>query len=149
MQRPMKSQQKNKRKARISSKVAASPSVTEYLNALEHTEKSTVLAVRDLILSIDPRITEEVKWNAPSFRIREHFATFRLHPAPICQLVLHTGSKPRKDGALIEIADPAGLLKWASADRCIVTFASAADAKAKFTPLKRILESWVKQTGVA
>lgn len=131
-----------------SRKIVATSSVTHYLNALEHPHKSAVLAVRDLILAIDSRIKEEVKWNAPSFRIEEHFATFRLHPVPICQLVLHTGSKVRKVGVRMEIADPAGLLKWASADRCIVTFSSGADAEAKMASLKVILKSWIKQAGI-
>src|SRR5262245_43949230 len=99
-------------------KVVASTDVTDYLNLLEHPHKSAVRAVRDLIISIDPRVKEEVKWNAPSFRIEEHFATFRLQPTPICQLVLHTGSKVRKGGIRMEIPDPNGLLKWVSADRC-------------------------------
>jgi hypothetical protein len=49
----------------------------------------------------------------------------------------------------MEIPDPEGFLKWASADRCIVTFASAADAKAKGASLKGILKAWIKQAGVA
>ncbi len=144
----MTSSRPKRRVARKSRKIVASSSVTDYLGALVHPCKSGILAVRDLILAVDPRIGEEVKWNAPSFLIKEHFATFRLHPVPISQLILHTGSK-RKGGARIEISDPAGLLKWASADRCVVTFASNADAKAKIAPLKCILQSWIEQAGIA
>lgn len=37
-----------------------------------------VAALRAIILQADDRITEAVKWNAPSFYPTEHFATFRL-----------------------------------------------------------------------
>ena len=132
-----------------SRKPVANPGVSDYLDSLEHPHKAAVLAMRELILSIDPRIKEEIKWNAPSFRIAEHFATFRLQPAPICQLVLHTGSKSRDRKLRTSIPDPDGLLKWASPDRCIVTFSSSADAKAKSTRMKAILKCWIEQAGVA
>ena len=89
-----------------------------------------------------------MKWNAPSFRIAEHFATFRLNPAPICQLVLHAGAKVRNRKMRESIPDPDGLLKWASPDRCVITFSSSADAKAKSAALKVILKSWIKHVGV-
>lgn len=138
-----------KRKTPKSQRVEPGFGVKDYLNTLEHPLKAAVCNLRDMILAIDPRIKEEVKWNAPSFRIKEHFATFRLQPAPICQLVLHTGSKVRKSGTQIEIPDPDGFLEWASPDRCIVTFASTADAKAKRAALQRILKAWIKQADVA
>jgi uncharacterized protein YdhG (YjbR/CyaY superfamily) len=34
---------------------------------LDHPSKAEVRAVREIILAVDPRITEQVKWNAPSF----------------------------------------------------------------------------------
>lgn len=138
-----------KRRIPKSRSVEASSAVTDYLNALEHPQKAAVRALRKMILAIDPRIREEVKWNAPSFRIEEHFATFRLQPVPNCQLVLHTGSKVRKSSIRLKIPDPEGILKWASADRCIVAFASYADAKAKGESLKRILKAWIEQAGIA
>jgi len=131
-----------------SRKLVASTDVADYLDSLEHPHKAAVLAIRKLILSIDPRIKEEIKWNAPSFRIAEHFATFRLQPAPICQLVLHAGAKVRDRKFRITIPDPDGLLKWASPERCIVTFSSDADAKAKSARMKVILKSWIEQAGV-
>ena len=131
-----------------SRKKIVTPSVADYLSELEHPNKDAVLAVRKLILAIDPRIQEEVKWNAPSFYIAEHFATFRLQPAPVCQLILHAGSKVRKSKTPLAIPDPDGMLKWAGADRCVVSFSSGADAKAKSARLKVILASWIKLTGV-
>ncbi len=124
------------------------PSVAEYLETLKHPFKSSVSALRKMILSVDPRIEEEVKWNAPSFRIAEHFATFRLNPAPVCQLILHTGPKVRNRKARLPIEDAEGLLRWASPDRAVITFESAADAKKRAPAVKAILKSWIEHAGI-
>jgi hypothetical protein len=83
------------RKATGSSPKATDTSVDAFLAALEHPHKKGVQALRQAILGVDPRIREEVKWNAPSFCLENHFATFRLHPGSIFQLILHTGAKAK------------------------------------------------------
>lgn len=128
---------------------AAPANVDNYLSALDHPCKPAVQAIRQVILGLDARIREEIKWNAPSFFIVEHFATFRLHPQPICQLVLHAGAKAKKATVRLDVPDPKGLLKWLAPDRCIVTFTSNADANRKTVALAPILERWIEQTGVA
>lgn len=67
------------RKAATSSPSATDKSVDTYLAHLEHPYKKGVQALRKAILGVDARIREEVKWNAPSFCLEDHFATFRLH----------------------------------------------------------------------
>src|SRR5688572_14989439 len=99
---------------------ARRPSVTTvaaFLSQLEHPHKSGVERLRQAILAVDPRITEEVKWNAPSFKLTDHFATFKLHPPKSIQLVLHTGSKPLVPQRQFTLDAPEGLLKWAAPDR--------------------------------
>ena len=54
--------------------------VDALMAALDHPGKDGIELLRQAILGIDPRIREEVKWNAPSFRLEDHFATFKLHP---------------------------------------------------------------------
>jgi hypothetical protein len=84
------------RKTRSGIGKAAKASVEDYLAALDHPIKAGLELLRQAILGLDERIQEEVKWNAPSFRLEDHFATFRLHPVSILQLVLHHGSKPNE-----------------------------------------------------
>ena len=69
----------------MSSKQRAVPSVEAFLATLEHPHKEGVKALRKAILGVDARIREEIKWNAPSFCIEDHFATFRLQPGSILQ----------------------------------------------------------------
>jgi hypothetical protein len=120
-----------------------SQTVDEYMSGLEHPHKDGVEALRRAILSSDARIGEEVKWNAPSFRMDDHFATFRLHPAPIFQLILHTGAKAKNAPQSFEIEDPDGLLKWAAKDRSVISFVSSADALAKRDAVVRVVREWI------
>jgi uncharacterized protein YdhG (YjbR/CyaY superfamily) len=43
------------------------PTVDEFMAALDHPFKAGVQAVRETIRGVHPGITEQVKWNAPSF----------------------------------------------------------------------------------
>ena len=119
-------------------------SVDEYLTALEHPHKKEIQALRKVILGLDTRILEEVKWNAPSFRLMDHFATFRLHPVPMFQLVLHTGAK-KGSPKQFRLDDPSGLVKWAAKDRCTISFESNADALAKRDTVTGIIKDWIAQ----
>jgi hypothetical protein len=124
---------------------AANESVAAYLAALQHPHKKGVQALRKAILGVDARIREEVKWNAPSFYLEDHFATFRLHPGSIFQLVLHTGARVKENPKQFDLDDPQGLLKWAAKDRCIMTFKSGADAMTKRAEVTRMVKDWIAQ----
>jgi hypothetical protein len=120
-------------------------SVDTYLAALEHPHKEGVQLLREAILGIDARIQEEVKWNAPSFCLDDHFATFRLHQGSTFQLILHTGAKAKANPKQFRLQDPKGLLKWAAKDRCIIAFVSDADARAKGSEVVRMAAEWIAQ----
>lgn len=121
-------------------------SVNEFLAALNHPRKRDIETLRALVVGIDSRIREEVKWNAPSFYIHEHFATFKLQPRDTLQVVLHTGAKKRIDIAAIEIDDPAKLVKWASKDRGVVTFDDPQGFENKAHLFADIVRQWVEKT---
>lgn len=121
------------------------PTVDSFMEALEHPHRPAVQALREFILSVDGRIKEQVKWNAPSFYLEDNFATLRVHPAPILQLVLHNGSKKKPNPKQFEIPDPHGILKWAAKDRCVVTFTSLEDARSKMDGLRPIIVGWISQ----
>ena len=133
-----------KRATNPSTEVAAK-SVSAYLAALEHPHKKGVQALREAILGADARIREEVKWNAPSFYIDDHFLTFRLSPGAIFQLIFHRGAKAKGNQKKFHLEDPKGLLKWAAEDRCIMTFESDADAKAKRAEVAKMVKDWIAQ----
>ena len=118
-------------------------SVDAFVEALDHLLKSEIEAVRGIILSADSNITEHVKWNAPSFVFKDDFATLKLHPQTAVQVVFHTGSKPK--GKKIAIDDPDELLRWATGDRAVATFADMKEIKSKHAALTAVVRQWIAQ----
>ncbi len=123
----------------------AHPSVDAFLTALDHPHKEGIQLLRAGILNLDPGIAEEVKWNAPSFKLADHFATFKLHPPKQIQLVLHCGAKKKPLQRPFELSDPHGLVKWAAPDRCVVTLASAQQAIEREAEVLALVQAWMAQ----
>jgi hypothetical protein len=117
--------------------------VEALLAKLEHPRRAEIDALRTIIRRADPRVREAVKWNAPSFHITEHFATFHLRAADRVQIVLHTGARARPRAEPLRIDDPAGLLEWRAADRCLATFTDMRDVEAKGDAFAAVLRQWI------
>ena len=66
-----------------------SAEVDIYMARLDHPLKSEVQAVREIIRGVNPGITEQVKWNAPSFSYRDYLVTFNLRATDRVHLVWH------------------------------------------------------------
>lgn len=134
-----------KSKLRPTAKSKSDPDVTAFLDTLSHPLKPELLALRKLILGVSPAVTEEFKWNSPSFRTTDHFATINVTGKNQLRLILHTGAKKKASAAAgLDIPDPQSLLKWLAKDRAIVTIDSSADLESKRAPLKAILVHWIK-----
>lgn len=125
--------------------VQASDEVAAFLARLEHARKAEIEVVRTLILSADPRIRESIKWNAPSFALADHFATFKLRPETTVQVVFHTGAKVKANPRPIKVDGLAGLLSWAAPDRALVTFADMAAINAHRDALVAVVRQWIAQ----
>ena len=123
-----------------------SAEVDAFMASLEHPLAPQVEKVRSAILGVDSRVNESIKWNAPSFFIEDHFATFNLHYPDRIQIVLHAGAKVNPDAKQLEISDPAGLLKWAAVDRANVSFTGDADVEDRLTPFLDVLGQWIALT---
>lgn len=118
--------------------------VDDFMRNLDHPFKDGIEAIRQMILAADPAIAEGVKWNAPSFRTREYFATFHLRGKRGVGLILHLGAKARAlTAGGVGIADPEKLLEWLGADRARVVFETRAEVEAKAEALTRIVRQWL------
>jgi hypothetical protein len=118
--------------------------VDELMNGLVHPQKATIEALREVMLSTDPSMREGVKWNAPSFRTGEYFATVHLRAKAGVVVILHFGAKAREVAAgKATIADPDGLLTWLAKDRASVTFADGVDLARKRGAFAAILRQWI------
>jgi hypothetical protein len=120
-------------------------SVETYLTRLDSVLKPEVLAIRQIILEIDPSITEQIKWNVPSFCTSEHFATFNLRAKDSTGIILHLGAKVR-DTAItgINISDPESLLEWLGADRAMIKFYDLNDVESKKLAFVNIIQQWIQ-----
>lgn len=123
-----------------------SEAVDALMATLSHPHHAGIQALRRCLAATDPRIQEGVKWNAPSWRTHEYFATTHLRSKQGFGLILHRGAKARAlpEGGLA-VPDPQGLLKWLAADRAIVEFHDEADLAAKQQALQELLRAWIER----
>lgn len=113
------------------------------MGKLDHPFKAEVDAARRAILAADASIREDIKWNGPSFRTTEFFATIHLRTLDRVQIIFHLGAKVRKAGPKITVPDPAGLIKWLAPDRCTVTLVAGAAGRKQHDALAAIVRAWI------
>jgi hypothetical protein len=112
--------------------------VAEFIEQLEPTLRKPVEQLRKAILSASPTIEEGIKWNVPSFRTTEWFATFHLRGG--VKLILHLGARTKKTK---KVEVDSELLQWLGKERAMITFADAQDVKTKLPALKRLIKEWI------
>ncbi|HZG01475.1 MAG TPA: DUF1801 domain-containing protein [Chitinophagales bacterium] len=109
--------------------------VDEYLSKLEHPLKAEIEAVRNIIKKADPKISERVKWNAPSFFFNVDLVTFNPRNESRVHLVFHDISITKVKSALLE---------GDYEDRRMTYLTDMKDVKAKKPELERIMQVLVK-----
>ena len=121
--------------------------VAEYMQKLKHPLADAVEALRQIILSADKEIAEEIKWNSPSFyytgemqpfdpkEYKRHIIVMNLHKQNQVMLVFPTGAK---------VNDTTGLLEGNYTDgRRLMIIKDAEDAKAKGKGLQKVIKDWL------
>lgn len=123
----------------------SSQAVDQFMHGLQHPFKAEVQALREIVLATDPSIQDGVKWNAPSYRTSEYFATTNLRAKAGVGLILHLGAKVRDlPAGGITLDDPAQLLKWLAKDRAMVEFADVGELERKRPALQALLAQWIR-----
>lgn len=118
-----------------SPKLTGTQEVDARLAALDHPLKAEVQAVRAIIKGVHPQITEQWKWNAPSFSYRGYLVTFNLWTKDRVHLVFHNGAL---------LTDKSGWLQGDYPDRRMAYLADMADIQAKQPTLVRLIRQWIK-----
>src|SRR5262249_61241040 len=99
-------------------KLQTDPDVVAFLRELDHPLKRDIEAVRRIILGVSPEIHEGIKWNGPSFRTSDYFATVFLRATDKVQLIFHQGAKVKDNSTKkMKIADPLRLIKCIATER--------------------------------
>lgn len=106
--------------------------VAAYMAALEHPMKAEIEALRDLIKGSNSKISERIKWNAPSYYYLEDLVTFGP-PSRKTDEILLVFHHP----SIVNIESE--LLTGNYKDRRLATFKSMAEVESNRGELERIL----------
>lgn len=133
-----------KRKAPPSGAADTTKAVNEFMQKLVHPFKNEIQAIRKAIVGVDATIAEGIKWNAPSFRTTEYFATTNLREKSGVGIILHLGARVRELGPTgVTIRDPDTLLRWLAKDRAMIVFADMKDFRAKKAAFEGLVRRWI------
>ena len=118
--------------------------IPDYLAALTPDQRASVDLLRSLAAGAAEGITEQIKWNAPSFVHQgEDRITLGQDKAGNIRVILHRGAKA-KDATGFTFDAPADLVQWAAPDRGVMTFASAPEAAARAPDIGDIFRRWLE-----
>ena len=128
-------------------KLTAEEQITQHIQSLDESIRDTVQLLREIILSTDTEISEQIKWNNPAFyyngemkpfdpkEYKRDMIVFNLHKNRI-MLVFPSGAK---------VNDTSGLLTGNYADgRRITVFKDMGDVQAKDAALRNVIKQWLK-----
>jgi hypothetical protein len=132
----------------LNTKASEPEKVDAYMSRLKHPLAKVVEDLRQIILSTDEEIGEEIKWNAPTFfyagkmkptnpkEYRRYIVVFNLFKQDCIRLVFPSGAK---------VKDASGLLEGDYADgRRLAMFYSSKDVKSKAKALRAVITQWLK-----
>jgi len=136
-----------KAKQTKSVKASEPEKVEAYLRTLKHPMANVVKALRQIILSADKEIGEEIKWNAPTFfysgelkpfnpkEYKRYLVVFNLYKKDCIRLVFPSGAR---------VKDTSGLLEGDYADgRRLAMFHGMKDVKSKEKAMQRVIRKWL------
>ncbi len=108
--------------------------VTEFIKNLDNPLKEEIDAVREIVLGASDKITEDIKWSAPSFIYKGNLATFNPRAKKMVNLTFHTG-------ALLN--DTTGLLEGDKKEARVARFYSMEDVLEKKEALQAVVRKWI------
>ncbi len=102
--------------------------MTKFLDGLNHPFRKEIEQLRLNILCANSGLTENIKWNGPSYHFNNNDRiTMRIQPPKQVQLIFHRGAKVQEQPKDKLIKDDSGLLTWKENDRAVATFKNMAD----------------------
>jgi hypothetical protein len=110
------------------------PDVDAWFTRYDNPQKELVQAVRAVMLGADDRVTETIKWQAPTFMYQGNIASFFPKATRHVSLMFHTGAS---------LPDPDGILEGDGEVSRVVKIADAADLAAKADSLRAVVRAWI------
>ena len=111
------------------------PKVDEYMEKLDNPMKELWEQIREIILAVDPKMSEDIKWGAPTFIYKGNLATFNPRAKKFVNLTFHTG-------ALIN--DPDGVLEGEAKEARVFRITDGDELNAKKEGLEKVVQNWIE-----
>jgi hypothetical protein len=111
------------------------PAVEEWFETYDNPQKPLVQAFRRVILNVDPRISETIKWKAPTFMFKGNIASFYPRTTKHVSLMFHTGAA---------LPDPTGLLEGDGDTSRVARFVNELDLEDKTEALRGLIQAWIE-----
>jgi uncharacterized protein YdhG (YjbR/CyaY superfamily) len=115
---------------------AGASAVELFMAELDHPLKAEIETLRKIIKEANKEISEQIKWNAPSFSYRGNYlVTFNLRETKRIHLVFHNPLIPKVKSELLE---------GDYVDRRMTYFSNMKDIEAKKAKFQKVLKELVK-----
>jgi hypothetical protein len=111
------------------------PAVDAWFEQYANPQRDLVKAVREAVLDADERVTETVKWQAPTFVYKGNIASFYPKTKTHASLMFHRGAM---------LDDPDGLLEGEGDVSRVARFLDADDLGRKREALQRLIRNWIE-----
>jgi hypothetical protein len=109
--------------------------VDEYIQGLDNPHKDLWEDIRELILNVDPKMEEDIKWGAPTFLYKGNLATFNPRAKKFVNLTFHTGA---------EINDPDGVLEGDAKEARVFRVTNHEELIEKRAGLEVVVKNWIE-----
>ncbi|MBO6525228.1 MAG: DUF1801 domain-containing protein [Balneolaceae bacterium] len=111
------------------------PEVDIYLEKKAHPLTSEIQRVREIILSVDEKIEETIKWQSPTFMYKGNIASYFMNAKKHVSLMFHKGAS---------IKDGSGILEGDAKEGRTAKFYGLEDIEAKKQALENIIKEWIR-----
>ncbi|HET9907736.1 MAG TPA: DUF1801 domain-containing protein [Anaerolineales bacterium] len=119
---------------------ADSNKVDSWFERLDHPLKDALTEVRKIILAVDPRIKESIKWGTPTFSFNGDIVSIQSNAKKFVSLMFHRGAEiPGKHEGLLGTARLVRTMK----------FIDLSEVKRRRKELESVIKAWCrwKSTG--
>jgi hypothetical protein len=111
------------------------PKVDAFMEKSDNPLKDIWEDVREIVLNVDPKMEEDIKWGAPTFIYKGNLATFNPRAKQFVNLTFHTG-------AMIE--DPDGVLEGDAKEARVFRVTDSEELEGKKTGLVKVVNNWIQ-----
>jgi hypothetical protein len=110
------------------------PDVDAFVEELAHPLAAAIDSVRDIVLGVDPRIVETIKWKSPTFVFEGNIASIEPRSKKQVSVLFHQGAK--LPGRHPQLEGGGGTVRY-------LRFADEADVARKRAGLEKAIRAWI------